>query len=167
MAITFFMFKVDIRVRKLYCVNKAMPTLPINIEDAARSDAEIEAALQGFVEIHTPKLIAGSSEGGSAIFKLDYKGQPQLAKQMVIYRDFGRVFEIGLRVENFYTGQSSTDRLSVTMFESLNERCGKELEAVERQYPFEPLKPLEPGLRAPPLPMAGLSHDAHHFHLLN
>ncbi|KAK5846558.1 hypothetical protein PVK06_002851 [Gossypium arboreum] len=26
------------------------------------------------------------------------------------------------------------------MFESLNERCGKELEAVERQYPFEPLK---------------------------
>ncbi|KAK5846559.1 hypothetical protein PVK06_002852 [Gossypium arboreum] len=113
MVITFFMFKVDIRVRKLYCVNKAMPTLPINIEDAARSDAEIEAALQifrqfmlseGFVEIHTPKLIAGSSEGGSAIFKLDYKGQPQLANQMAIYRDFGRDFEIGLRVENSYTG---------------------------------------------------------------
>ncbi|KAG8496535.1 hypothetical protein CXB51_007625 [Gossypium anomalum] len=105
MAITFFMFKVDIHVRKLYCAKKAMPTLPINIEDAARRDAEIEAALQmfrqfmlskGFVEIHTPKLIAGSSWGGFAVFKLDYKGQPQLAKQMTIYRDFGWVFELAL-----------------------------------------------------------------------
>jgi aspartyl/asparaginyl-tRNA synthetase len=28
-----------------------------------------------FVEIHTPKLIAASSEGGAAVFRLDYKGQ--------------------------------------------------------------------------------------------
>ena len=32
------------------------------------------------------------------------------------------------------------DRLFVSMFDSLNERCQKELEAVGRQYPFEPLK---------------------------
>lgn len=31
---------------KLYCVSKAIPILPINIEDAARSDAEIEKAEQ-------------------------------------------------------------------------------------------------------------------------
>lgn len=42
----FFLFQVEIMVGKLYCVNKAMPTLPINIEDAARSDAEIEASLK-------------------------------------------------------------------------------------------------------------------------
>jgi len=28
-----------------------------------------------FVEIHTPKLIGGSSEGGSNVFKLDYFGK--------------------------------------------------------------------------------------------
>ncbi|XP_021277567.1 aspartate--tRNA ligase 2, cytoplasmic [Herrania umbratica] len=210
--------QVEIQVRKLYCVNKAMPNLPINIEDAARSDVEIENALQAgeqlprvnqdtrlnfrvidirtpanqgifriqsqvgnifrqfllsedFVEIHTPKLIAGSSEGGSAVFKLDYKGQPaclaqspQLHKQMSICGDFDRVFEIGAvyRAEDSYTHRhlceftgldvemeiekhysevmDIVDRLFVIMFDSLNERCEKELEAVARQYPFEPLK---------------------------
>ncbi|GMN39774.1 hypothetical protein TIFTF001_008998 [Ficus carica] len=151
--------QVEIQVRKLYCVNKALPSLPINVEDAARSEVEIEKALQageqlvrvnqdtrlnfrvldmrtpanqaifriqcqvgtifrqfllseGFVEIHTPKLIAGSSEGGAAVFRLDYKGQPaclaqspQLHKQMAICGDFGRVFEIGpvFRAEDSYT----------------------------------------------------------------
>lgn len=32
------------------------------------------------------------------------------------------------------------DRLFVTIFDSLNSNCEKELEAVGRQYPFEPLK---------------------------
>ncbi|KAL0327654.1 UNVERIFIED_CONTAM: Aspartate--tRNA ligase 2, cytoplasmic [Sesamum angustifolium] len=151
--------QVEIQVRKLYCVNKAVPALPINIEDAARSDLEIEKALQageqlvrvnqdtrlnfrvldmrtpanqaifriqcqvenifrqfllseGFVGIHTPKLIAGSSEGGSAVFRFDYKGtpaclaqSPQLHKQMSICGDFGRVFEVGpvFRAEDSFT----------------------------------------------------------------
>ncbi|GFZ00896.1 class II aminoacyl-tRNA and biotin synthetases superfamily protein [Actinidia rufa] len=38
--------QVEIQVRKLYCINKALPSLPINIEDAARSEVEIEKALQ-------------------------------------------------------------------------------------------------------------------------
>ncbi|KAF2290686.1 hypothetical protein GH714_015004 [Hevea brasiliensis] len=37
---------VEVQVRKLHCISKAMPTLPINIEDAARSEKEIEEALQ-------------------------------------------------------------------------------------------------------------------------
>ncbi|QHO02004.1 Aspartate--tRNA ligase 2, cytoplasmic [Arachis hypogaea] len=55
----------------------------------------------GFVEIHTPKLIAGSSEGGAAVFRLGYKGHPacliqspHLHRQMAICADFGRDFEI-------------------------------------------------------------------------
>jgi len=67
---------------------------------------------EGFREIHTPKLIAGSSEGGASVFRLDYKGQPaclaqspQLHKQMCICARFGRVFEIGpvFRAEDSYT----------------------------------------------------------------
>lgn len=41
---------MEVQVRKLKCVSKAIPTLPINIEDAARSEVEIEAAEK--VEFH-------------------------------------------------------------------------------------------------------------------
>lgn len=37
--------KVEIQVRKLYCVSRASPNLPFNLEDAARSDAEIVQSL--------------------------------------------------------------------------------------------------------------------------
>nr|GMD04675.1 aspartate--tRNA ligase 2, cytoplasmic-like [Ipomoea batatas] len=219
--------QVEVQIRKLYCVSKAAPTLPITIEDASRSEAEIEKALQegeqlvrvnqdtrlnnrvldirtaanqgifrvqsqvanafrqfllseSFFEIHTPKLIAGSSEGGSAVFRLEYKGQPaclaqspQLHKQMAICGDFNRVFEIGpvFRAEDSFTHRhlceftgldvemeidehysevmDVVDRLFVAMFDSLNENCQKELEAIGRQYPFEPLK--EAGIDVDPL----------------
>ncbi|XP_068328027.1 aspartate--tRNA ligase 1, cytoplasmic-like [Pyrus communis] len=150
--------QVEVQVRKLYCVSKVV-VLPINIEDVALSDVEIEKALQagetlvrvnqdtrlnnrvldlrtpankgifriqsqvgnifrqfliseGFFEIHSPKLIAGSSEGGVAVFRLNYKGQdaclaqsPQLHKQMAICGDFGHIFEIGpvFRAEDSFT----------------------------------------------------------------
>ncbi|WCJ35022.1 Aspartate--tRNA ligase cytoplasmic [Euphorbia peplus] len=210
--------QVEIQVRKLFCISKALPTLPINIDDAARSEKEIEEGLQagvqyvrvnqdtrlnyrvldirtpanqaifriqsqvesifrnfleskGFDGIHTPKLIAGSSEGGSAVFRLDYKGQPaclaqspQLHKQMAICGDKERVFEVGpvFRAEDSYTHRhlcefvgldvemeikkhysevmDIVDQLFVTMFDYLNDNCGKELEAIRRQYPFENLK---------------------------
>lgn len=54
-----------------------------------------------FVEIHTPKITAETSEGGANVFAVDYFGQqaflaqsPQLYKQMMV-GVFGRVFEIG------------------------------------------------------------------------
>ncbi|WZZ81631.1 hypothetical protein YC2023_102203 [Brassica napus] len=66
----------------------------------------------GFVSIHTPKLLASSSEGGSAVFRLDYEGQPvclaqspQLHKQMAICGDLRRVFVVGpvFRAEDSFT----------------------------------------------------------------
>lgn len=54
-----------------------------------------------FTEIQTPKLIAGATEGGAEVFKLDYFGQeatlaqsPQFYKQIMV-GVFERVFEIG------------------------------------------------------------------------
>mmetsp|Transcript_20560 Transcript_20560/g.28926 ORF Transcript_20560/g.28926 Transcript_20560/m.28926 type:complete len:222 (-) Transcript_20560:285-950(-) len=68
---------------------------------------------KGFVEIHTPKLIGGASEGGSDVFPLDCFGQeaclamsPQLHKQMTAAcSGFERVFETGpvFRAENSNT----------------------------------------------------------------
>src|SRR5665647_2903159 len=53
-----------------------------------------------FVEINSPKLVAGAAEGGAEVFKLDYFGKeatlaqsPQLYKQMMV-GVFERVFEI-------------------------------------------------------------------------
>lgn len=67
----------------------------------------------GFVEIHTPKIIGGASEGGSEVFTLDYFGQeaclamsPQLHKQITAAcSGFERVFETGpvFRAENSNT----------------------------------------------------------------
>lgn len=59
---------------------------------------------QGFLEIHSPKLLAGASEGGSEVFITDYFGQPaclaqspQLYKQMTAAcGGFERVMEVGL-----------------------------------------------------------------------
>jgi nondiscriminating aspartyl-tRNA synthetase len=54
-----------------------------------------------FIEIQTPKLVAGAAEGGAEVFKLDYFGKeaslaqsPQLYKQIMV-GSFERVFEIG------------------------------------------------------------------------
>ncbi len=54
-----------------------------------------------FVEMQTPKLVAGATEGGAEVFKLDYFGQeatlaqsPQFYKQIMV-GVFERVFEIG------------------------------------------------------------------------
>ena len=54
-----------------------------------------------FVEIQTPKILAGATEGGAEVFKFDYFGQeatlaqsPQFYKQIMVGA-FERVFEIG------------------------------------------------------------------------
>lgn len=67
---------------------------------------------QGFIEIHSPKLIAGESEGGAEVFRTDYFGRqatlaqsPQIYKQMAISADLPGVFEVGpvFRAENSNT----------------------------------------------------------------
>lgn len=75
-------------------------------------------ANNGFLEIHTPKLQGGATEGGSEVFKLNYFGRPaflaqspQLAKQMCIAADFQRVYEVGpvFRAENSNTPRHLTE----------------------------------------------------------
>ncbi|KAL6888647.1 hypothetical protein ACP4OV_009673 [Aristida adscensionis] len=216
---------VEIQVKKLHCISRAVQNLPISVEDAARSEEDVARAKdageqlvhvgqdkrldyrvidlrtpanqaifrveyevenifrqvlrsQGFVGIHTPKLQAGASEGGAAVFKLDYYGQPaclaqspQLHKQMAVCGGFQRVFEVGpvFRAEDSNTHRhlcefvgldvemvlkddyfevcDVVDKLFVAMFDHLNKNCAKELEAIQRQYPFKPLKYLETTLR--------------------
>lgn len=63
----------------------------------------------GFIEIHSPKLIGTASESGASVFSVKYFNQtaylaqsPQLYKQMAINADFQKVYEVGhvFRAEN-------------------------------------------------------------------
>ena len=55
----------------------------------------------GFTEVHTPKIVASSTESGANVFDLDYFGRPAyLAQSPQLYKQtlvgvFERVFEVG------------------------------------------------------------------------
>lgn len=137
---------------------------------------------EGFIEIHTPKLQGGATESGASVFKVEYFGRgaflaqsPQLAKQMCISADFGRVYEIGavFRAENSntyrhlteYTGLDlemaidehyhevlrTLDRTFKAIFTGIYENFRPEIEIIKRQFPHEDLVWLE---QTPIIPFA-------------
>lgn len=75
-------------------------------------------AEQGFIEIHTPKIISAASEGGANVFTVSYfkdsaylAQSPQLYKQMAIAADFDRVYTVGavFRAEDSNTHRHLTE----------------------------------------------------------
>jgi nondiscriminating aspartyl-tRNA synthetase len=67
----------------------------------------------GFVEVHTPKIVASATESGANVFAIDYFGRPaflaqspQFYKQMLV-GVFSRVYEVGpvFRAEPHDTGR--------------------------------------------------------------
>jgi aspartyl-tRNA synthetase len=79
----------------------------------------------GFIEIHSPKLISHASESGAELFELkDYFGQkaylaqsPQFYKQMGMSSGFDKVFEIGpvFRANPSFTSRHDTEFTSIDM----------------------------------------------------
>ncbi len=76
----------------------------------------------GFVEIHSPKLMASPSESNAELFKLEYfeghaylAQSPQFYKQMAMMSGLGRVFEIGpvFRADPSFTSRHATEFVSV------------------------------------------------------
>lgn len=76
----------------------------------------------GFVEVHTPKISAASSEGGTEVFKIDYFGKdaylvqsPQLYKQMLMASGLERVYEIAwyFRAEEHDTSRHLNESTAV------------------------------------------------------
>lgn len=181
---------VEIKISRIHSVAKANAILPFLVEDAARSEAEVDASQeterpfprlgqelrldnrwmdlrapannailrvqsmvcqlfreslysQGFIEIHTPKLIAGESESGAGVFKTDYFGQtaclaqsPQLYKQMAISSDLTRVFEIGpvFRAENSNTRRHLCEFTGLDLEMAIDDHYMETLEVIHNMF---------------------------------
>jgi aspartyl-tRNA synthetase len=89
---------------------------------------DMEAAMReywlshGFIQIHSPKFVAGATESGAELFNVEYFGKkaslaqsPQFYKQMAMASGFERVFEIGpvFRANKSHTVRHDTEFTSV------------------------------------------------------
>ncbi|KAJ5115262.1 hypothetical protein NUU61_001021 [Penicillium alfredii] len=93
-----------------------------------------------FIEIHTPKLQGAATESGASVFQVNYFGRPaflaqspQLAKQMAIAADFGRVYEIGavFRAENSNTHRHLTEYTGLDIEMAIEEHYHEMLETID------------------------------------
>ncbi len=141
---------LEVRVEALEVDSPAEPELPVTEEsaldkridwrylDLRRPDRKlifevqtrIEQAMreywrqEGFVELHSPKLMGSASESGAELFHVDYfegdaflAQSPQFYKQMAMAAGFGKVFEIGpvFRANPSFTSRHDTEFTSVDM----------------------------------------------------
>jgi aspartyl-tRNA synthetase len=77
---------------------------------------------KGFLEVHTPRIIASATEGGAELFSVDYFGQkaylaqsPQLYKEQLTL-SFEKVFEVG----PFFRAEESHTRRHISEFTSVD-----------------------------------------------
>jgi len=77
---------------------------------------------RGFIELHTPKLMASASESKAELFRLEYfeteaflAQSPQFFKQMAQPAGFGGIFEVGpaFRADPSFTSRHATEFTSV------------------------------------------------------
>jgi len=123
---------IEILAKSVKVLNEAKSPLPLGIIDPVGADIETrltnrfldlrkpEVALifrtesellwgmreffhdSGFVEVHTPKIVAAATEGGADLFQVQYfekqaflNQSPQLYKEILISAGLNRVFEVG------------------------------------------------------------------------
>ncbi|CAD7929536.1 unnamed protein product [Amoebophrya sp. A25] len=104
---------------------------------------------ESFTEIHTPKILAGGSEGGAEVFRLDYfpkynipnaylAQSPQLYKQMALMSDHRGVFEIGpvFRSEDSFTHRHMTEFVGLDMEMHFVEDYHEVLDVLDRCFRY-------------------------------
>ena len=98
-----------------------------------------------FVEIHTPKLIGSSSEGGSDVFLVKYFNteaslaqSPQLYKQMAACSGLNRVFELGpvFRAEKSNTYRHLTEFTGLDLEMTLTDNYTELLDFLDELFNF-------------------------------
>lgn len=144
---------LDLRRREVLAIFKIRHTAVQAIRECLTS--------LGFVEVHTPKIVATATESGAALFPLTYfdreaflSQSPQLYKE-VLTGAFERVFEIGpiFRAEEHDTPRHLNEATSVdiemayaraedvmkileeviiSVFSRVNEKCRQELDILNK-----------------------------------
>ncbi|MCS7120257.1 MAG: aspartate--tRNA(Asn) ligase [Nitrososphaerota archaeon] len=130
----------------------------------------------GFLEVHTPKIIASATEGGAALFPILYfereaflAQSPQLYKEELVI-SFERVFEIGpaFRAEKSHTRRHITEFTSVDIEEAfadaekvmtLAEELIRKLCIVINEECREDLQILKSRVEIPEVPFKRLTYD--------
>jgi len=99
-----------------------------------------------FVEIHSPKIVPGVSEGGAEVFMFRYlhgkiaclAQSPQLYKQMAVVSDLFRVFEIGhvFRAEDSNTHRHMCEFVGLDFEMAFNEHYHEVLAVLANLFVF-------------------------------
>jgi nondiscriminating aspartyl-tRNA synthetase len=131
---------------------------------------------KGFLEVHTPRIIASATEGGAELFAVDYFGEkvflaqsPQLYKEQLVM-SLEKVFEVGpfFRAEESHTRRHLSEFVSVDVEQAfadaedvmvlleqlvhhtckvVKEKCQKELAALKHE------------IQVPTVPFKRLTYD--------
>lgn len=95
---------------------------------------------RGFIEVHTPKIVAEATESGASVFPVDYFGRraylaqsPQFYKQMLMASGFEKVYEIGpvFRAEPHHTPRHLCEYTSIDFEVSYIESYHDVMDVVE------------------------------------
>jgi nondiscriminating aspartyl-tRNA synthetase len=131
---------------------------------------------RGFLEIHTPRIIASATEGGAALFAVDYFGEkaflaqsPQLYKEQLVM-SLEKVFEIGpfFRAEESHTRRHLSEFVSIDIemaFADAQDVMGILEQAVHltcktvKEKCQKELSLLEYNLEVPPVPFERFKYD--------
>ncbi len=88
---------------------------------------------EGFIEVHTPKIVSTATEGGTELFPISYfekeaflNQSPQLYKQILMGAGLERVFEIGpiFRAEEHNTTRHLNEAISIDIEISFTDHEG-------------------------------------------
>ncbi|MCK4995838.1 MAG: aspartate--tRNA(Asn) ligase [Thermoplasmatales archaeon] len=107
---------IDLRKREIQDIFKIRNKVIAAVHDYLTSE--------NFIEVHTPNIIASSSEGGTDVFKIKYfeknaflAQSPQLYKQMLMATGLDRVYEIAwyFRAEEHNTRRHLNESTAVDL----------------------------------------------------
>jgi len=107
---------IDLRKQEIRAIFKIKSVVVAAVHEFLRES--------GFIEVHTPNIIASSSEGGTDVFKLKYfekeaflAQSPQLYKQMLMATGLDRVYEIAwyFRAEEHNTRRHLNESTAVDL----------------------------------------------------
>lgn len=160
---------IDIRKKDIQSIFKIRNSVIQAVHEFLRSE--------DFIEVHTPNIIASSSEGGTDVFKLKYfekeaflAQSPQLYKQSLMATGLDRVYEIAwyFRAEEHNTSRHLNESTAVDVemaFIDSEEDVMKILEKLvfkmweKAKENNDELKNLNKELNLPKLPFKRITYD--------